>query len=89
MTYFLEKSNIKKDYELHAVIIKKSIPFEEAQKIASEIIDNPNRKFYRMTKSSYRFRNIPKQQFNKKSFRSKKVNENITLVFGETLLKKV
>ena len=74
-------------YEIHAVIIKKSIPFEEARKIASEIINNPNRKFYRETESSYRFRNIPKQQFNKKTFRSKKINENITLVFGERLNK--
>jgi hypothetical protein len=84
MTYFLEKSNIKKDYELHAIIIKKNIPFEEAQKIASEIIKNPNRKFYRETESSYRFRNLSKQKFDKKTFRSKKINENITLIFGET-----
>ena len=85
MTYFLEKSNTKKDFELHAVIINKNIPFEEARKIASEIINNPNRKFYRETGSSYRFRNIPKQKFNKKTFRSKKINENVTLVFGELL----
>jgi hypothetical protein len=81
----LEKSNIKKDYEIHAIIIKKNIPFEEAQKIASEIINNPNRKFYRETESSYRFRNIPKQKFDKKTFRSKKLNQDITLVFGNLL----
>ena len=72
-------------YELHAVIIKKTIPFEEARKIASEIINNPNRKFYRTTESSYRFRNLSKQKFNKKTFRSKKVNKDITLIFGELL----
>jgi hypothetical protein len=71
-------------YEIHAIIIKKNIPFDEARKIASEIIKNPNRKFYRETESSYRFRNLSKQKFDKKTFRSKKINENITLIFGET-----
>jgi hypothetical protein len=68
-------------WELHAVIIKKVLPFENAKKIASEIIDNKNRTFYRETENSYRFRNISKQKF--KKFRSHKVNNYINLVFGE------
>lgn len=67
-------------WELHAVIINKKVPFNEAQKIAKEIINNKNRSFYRITKNSYRFRNISKQKF--KQFRSHKVNDNINLVFG-------
>jgi len=74
-------------YELHAVIISKNIPLEEAKKISQEIIKNKNRTFYRETENSYRFRNIPKTKFNKKSYRSKKINENITLIFGERLEK--
>jgi hypothetical protein len=74
-------------YELHAVIISKNIPLEEAKKISQEIIKNKNRTFYRETENSYRFRNIPKTKFNKKSYRSKKINENITLIFGERLAK--
>jgi penicillin V acylase-like amidase (Ntn superfamily) len=67
-------------WELHAVIINKNIPFNKAQKIAKEIINNKNRSFYRETKQSYRFRNISKQKF--KKFRSHKVNDNISLIFG-------
>ena len=62
-------------YVLHAVIIKKPVELDEAQKIASEFIDK-SRKFYRETNSSYRFRNIPKTKFIKKSFRTKKIKRN-------------
>ena len=65
--------------ELHAVIIHKPIALSEAQKIANEYIKN--KKFYRETKTSYKFRNKPKQHF--KSFKSKKINKYITLVYGE------
>jgi hypothetical protein len=74
-------------YELHAVIISKNIPLDEAIKISQEIINNKKRTFYRETKNSYRFRNIPKTKFDKKTFRSKKINKNITLIFGEVLRK--
>ena len=73
-------------YVLHAVIIKKPVELDEAQKIAKEYIP-VNKKFYRETNSSYRFRNIPKTKFIKKSFRTKKINKNLSLIFGE--LKKV
>lgn len=72
------KSNLK----LHAVIVK-DLPIEEAQQIASNIIKNKNRKFSRITKSgSIRFRNIPKTAFIPKSYKTKKVNKNVSLVFG-------
>jgi len=71
-------------WDLHAVVIN-GIPLEEAQIISQEFIKNKNRKFYRITKNnSIRFRNISKQKFSK--FRTKKLNENISLIFG--LLKK-
>lgn len=70
-------------YELHAVIFKKPFDLEEAKKIAQDIIKNKNRQFYRETKTSYRFRNISKQKFIKKSFRTKKVNDNISIIFGK------
>jgi penicillin V acylase-like amidase (Ntn superfamily) len=69
-------------YALHAVLIDKTIPLEEATKIAQEIINNKNRKYYRETTNQYRFRNISKQKFIKKSFRSKRINDQIVLVFG-------
>jgi hypothetical protein len=70
-------------YELHAVIIDKRIPLEKAKEIAQGIIKNKNRTFYRLTENSYRFRNIPKQKFKPETFRSKKINDDITLIFGD------
>jgi len=71
-------------YELHAVIIDRRIPLEKAKEIAQGIIKNKNRTFYRVTEnSSYRFRNISKQKFKPESFRSKKINDDITLIFGD------
>lgn len=72
-------------YDLHAVVIKKVIPIEEARKISQDIIKNKNRKFMRETQQSYRFRNIPKQKFIKGSFRSKRVNNYITLIYGNLI----
>lgn len=70
-------------YGLHAVIIKKPIELDEAKRIASDIIKDKTKSFYRETSTSYRFRNIPKQKFQSKSFRSKKIRgKPITLVFG-------
>jgi hypothetical protein len=71
------------NYKLHAVIIKKNINHDEARKIAQDIIKDKNKQFMRETKLSYRFRNISKQKFKPKSFRTKKINKNVSLVFGE------
>ena len=69
-------------WAIHAVIIDKSIPFEEAQTSFHNIIKNPKKKYYRETKNSYRFRNIPKTKFIKTTFRTKPVNKDISIVFG-------
>ena len=74
-------------YALHAVIIHKNIPLEKAKAIASDIIKDPNRQFFRLDSESYRFRNLPKTYFNPKTFRSKVINKDITLVFGELIPK--
>jgi len=71
-------------YQLHAVIISKEIPLERAKEIAPGIIKNPNKTFYRETKDSYRFRAKPKQEFDPKSFRSKVINNDITLIMGNS-----
>jgi hypothetical protein len=71
-------------YQLHAVIISKEIPLERAKEIAQGIIKNPDKTFYRETKDSYRFRAKPKQEFDPKSFRSKVINNDITLIMGNS-----
>lgn len=71
-------------YELHAVVVHKPTDLEVAKEEAKKFITK-DRNFYRETSSSYRFRNIPKQKFQKRSFRSKKVNDGITLVYGKLI----
>lgn len=70
-------------YELHAVVIKKSLPLKDAKKMAADIIKDKSKTFMRETNDSYRFRNIAKNKFDEKTFRSKVVNPNITLIFGK------
>jgi hypothetical protein len=72
----------KSNYALHAVIVKKPVKLERAQEIAHNFIDK-SKKYYRETGTSYRFRNIPKQSFIPKSYRTKKVNKQISLIYGE------
>jgi len=69
-------------YEIQVAIIKKEVGVEKAKKIAEEILkkDNP---FMRETEDSYRFRNLPKTKFNNSTFRTKKINDKVSLVFGE------
>jgi hypothetical protein len=68
-------------YALHAVVIDKSVPIDKAQKMAQDIIKDKSKTFYRETEESYRFRNIPKTKF--KAFRTKVINPNVSLIYGE------
>lgn len=70
-------------YEIHAVVIKKSVQLKDAKKMAADIIKDKSKTFMRETPESYRFRNIAKTKFDEKTFRSKVVNPNITLIFGK------
>ena len=78
-----KKSN--DNWGLHAVVIDKKIPLPEARKLSQDFIKNKNKKFMREETNTYRFRAEPKQKF--KDFRSKKINDDITLVYGEYKLK--
>ena len=71
-----------KELYLHAVVIKKEVGIKEAMKMAADIIKDKHKTFFRETQDSYRFRNIPKTQFDVKSFRTKKINDKVSLVFG-------
>jgi len=66
---------------LHAVIVKKPKTLQEAKEIGKHFI--PNKTYFRETLGSYRFRNHPKNQFEKGSFRTKKINNDVSLVFGK------
>ena len=67
-------------YALHAVIVRKPIDLQDAKETARQFIDK-NKKFFRETSQSYRFRNIPKQRFDK--FKTKKLNDQVSLIYGK------
>lgn len=68
------------DLYLHAVVVKKPMPLALARLKAQKFIKNKRKTFFRETEDSFRFRNIPKQQF--RDFVSKQINDEITLVLG-------
>ncbi|NCX94375.1 MAG: hypothetical protein EBX40_06845, partial [Gammaproteobacteria bacterium] len=69
-------------YAIQGIIIKKSVPLDEAVKKAKDI-SKKKKILMRELKNTYHFRNIPKTKFEPKSYRSKKINKDITLVFGK------
>ena len=69
-------------YVIQVAIIKKGVGLEKAKKIAEEILKKDNA-FMRETEDTYRFRNLPKTKFKSDTFRTKKINDKVSLVFGE------
>jgi hypothetical protein len=70
----------KPEYELHAIIVHKPFPLDQARGIARDIMKSKKDKFMRETSTSYRFRNIPKTKF--ANFFTKVLNPQVSLVFG-------
>jgi hypothetical protein len=70
-------------YALHAVVIKRPTTEEELNEIHKEYIKNKNRNFMRVLTSSVRMRNLPKTRFQKGSFRTKKINKKVSLIYGK------
>jgi hypothetical protein len=80
----LKGGNKYNGYALQTIIIKNK-PFNEAHEEARNIMRTKKKKLFSRTlkNGSLHFRHIPKTKFIKKSFRSKKINDDITLVFGQ------
>ncbi len=70
------------DLQLHAVVIDKKMPKKEADLHARHIL-NKKKLIGRETSNSYRYENINKKYFVPTSYRTKKVNNNISLIFGK------
>jgi hypothetical protein len=66
---------------LHAVVFKKPVDLDYIIEESKKFIKRKN-PFFRETNTSVRVRNIPKTKFEPKSFRTKKINPYISLVFG-------
>lgn len=71
---------------IHSLIIDKATPLKEAKKFAKDILKKAKIP-YRETSDTYHFENIPADMFNQKSFKSKVINDKITMVLGELLKK--
>ena len=67
---------------LHAVIIKKPCDLDEAREVSQHFIKNNKKNFMKETTSSYRFRNIAKGNFIPKSYKTKKINKQVSLIIG-------
>jgi hypothetical protein len=70
-------------YKLHAIIIKKNDTTKNDAVLEAVKFKTSKGLFMRETKTSYRFRNIPKTKFIPKTFRTKKINKNISLIYGQ------
>jgi trimethylamine:corrinoid methyltransferase-like protein len=70
-----------KKLHLHAIVVKKEVGLAAAKKVARQIMKRKPG-LVRPTEESLRFQNIAKGKFIPDSFRSKKVNEDVTLIFG-------
>ena len=70
-------------YALHAIIIKKKGYNKNDAVVEAAKFKTEKGLFMRETKLSYRFRNIPKTKFIPKDYRTKKINKDISLVYGK------
>jgi hypothetical protein len=71
-----------KGLKIHAVKVHKRVPIEEAIQHFQNITKS-KKSFYKEMKNHYNFRNIPKTKFEPKTYRTKKVNKDISIVFGK------
>jgi hypothetical protein len=75
-------------YTIQSILIDKNIPIEEARKHILSIVKKIHPRIRKVKKeaeykNNWRFRIVPKTKFVPRSFRSKKVNDQITLVFAK------
>lgn len=68
---------------LHAIIIKKPVDVEEAEKVARHFIKDKKKIFLKETSKTLRFRNIPKTKFKPKSYKTKIINDKVSIIVGE------
>jgi hypothetical protein len=69
-------------YKIHSVKVHKRVPIEEAKQHFQNITKS-KKSFHKEMKNHYNFRNIPKTKFKPKTYRTKKVNKDISIVFGK------
>lgn len=68
---------------IHRVNVNKNVPFEQALKHAQNILKTKRKFKQKEVGNNWHFRAIPKTKFKPRSWKSKKINDDITLVFGQ------
>ncbi len=73
--------------KINSIIINKKVcnSKEEARKIAKEIFPEElkNKKYIRETKQSYRVRITPKTKFDYSTFKTYKIKDGVSIVYGK------
>ena len=67
---------------IHSVQVDQNIPFLEARKIAHHILKTKRHFKEKIIGTHYHFKNRPKTHFKPRSWRTKKVNDDVNIVFG-------
>ena len=75
-------SSLHNHFTIHAVKVSKSVGLVEANKIAADILKK-DKPFMKEMKNVYSFRNISKQKFIPSTYRTRKLNKNVKIIFGE------
>jgi len=78
-----ENNENKECWAINSVIFRKPYDLQLATEEAKKFITSGSKKKPHETKTSYRFRNLNKKKFIKGSFRTKRINKNISLVMGQ------
>ncbi|MDR3550875.1 MAG: hypothetical protein P4L31_05635, partial [Candidatus Babeliales bacterium] len=68
---------------IHRVNVNKNVPFEEALKHAQNILKTKRKFKEKIVGNNYHFRVLAKTKFKKGTWKSKKINKNVTLVMAE------
>jgi hypothetical protein len=71
------------NFALHAIVFKKPYNPENVIIDSQPYLKKKGIPFIRETEHSYRVRNIPKTKFDKDTYRTKVINEDISLIYGE------
>ena len=72
-----------KGLTIHSIKIKKEIPLEKQLEHVRNITKSNKNRMMKEMKNHNNYRIIPKTRFDKTSFRTKKINDKISIVFGK------
>ena len=70
-------------FKIHSIKINKNIPIEQQMEHVKNISKSNKQRIMKEMKTHNNYRIIPKTKFIPKSYRTKKINKDISIVFGK------